>query len=194
MCPAIDTAIAPCTQVRSTLLVGSLHALRVRGHGEAYVARAGAELAAKIAAPGAPQWLPIELAEAHYGACDAMRLSVDEMLKIGGVVAPTAASGVQILLRAARTTGVNVWTALDRTPTYWRRMYEGSAIEVIKTGPKDATLIVRRNSLARYVYWRVGLRGIIGELARALAVKAIAREDATRSLAHDSVTYSLSWV
>ena len=186
--------IEPCVRVRSTLLVGSLRALRSRGHGALYLAAIDPHAAETISALGVPQWLPIQIAEAHYAACDSLKLSVDEMLKVGALVAPTAASGVQVILRAARTTGATPWTALDRAPTYWRRMYDGSGLVVTKTGPKDATITIRRNALARYTYWRTGLRGIVVELARGLSAAAFARELASAGLMRDSVTYGLSWV
>lgn len=188
------TAVTPCTQVKSTLLLGSLRALRARGHGDAYMARVDPHVAETIADVGVPRWLPIDVAAAHYAACDAMKLSTDEMLKIGAIVAPTAASGVTVILQAARTTGADPWTALERAPTYWSRMYDGSALSVKKTGPKDASIFIRRNALARYAYWRTGLRGIVLELARALSTAAYVREVAQGAAVHDAVTYALSWV
>jgi len=190
----MSLATEQCSRVKSTLLVGSLRALRLRGHGDAYLAHVDPHVAETLSAIGVPQWLPIEVAEAHYSACDALGLSHDEMMKIGAVVAPTAASGVRVILRAAATTGATPWTALERAPTYWGRMYDGSSLSVTKTGPKDATIVIRRNSLARYEYWRTGLRGIIVELARALSTAAFAREVGAHAVVHDSVTYSLSWV
>jgi hypothetical protein len=188
------TGVEPCSRVRSTLLLGSLHALRSRGHGDAYLTNIDATAAATILGVAVPQWLPIQIAEAHYSACDAIGLTVDEMLKIGAIVAPTAASGVRVILQAARTTGATPWTVLERAPLYWGRMYDGSALSVAKTGPKDATIVIRRNSLARFAYWRTGLRGIIVELARALSTTAIAREVGSITVTHDTVTYALSWV
>jgi hypothetical protein len=187
-----DTGIEPCERVRSTLLAGSVRALRTRGHGDAYAAHIAPKDLDEISALGAPRWLPVRVAAAHYGACDALRLSVDEMLKIGASVSMTTASGVQVILRAARTTGATPWTVLDRAPTYWKRMYDGSGLVVLKTGPKDATICVRRNSLSRSAYWRTGLRGIILDLTRALSTTAFARETGY-DRAHDAVTYGLSW-
>jgi hypothetical protein len=188
------TAIEPCVRVKSTLLVGSLRALRSRGHGDAYLSKVEPEVVKTISALGVPQWLDIRIAEGHYAACDALRLTVDEMMKVGAVVAPTAASGVQVILHAARTTGATPWTVLDRAPMYWKRMYDGSNLAVSKTGPKDATIAIRRNVLARYAYWRIGLRGIVVELARSLSTTAYARELPSPGLMHDAVTYGLSWV
>jgi hypothetical protein len=188
------TGVEPCSRVKSTLLVGSLQALRSRGHGEAYLGHIDPRVAETISAVGVPQWLPIDIAEAHYAACDALGLTVDEMMKVGAIVAPTAASGVRVILRAAQTTGATPWTVLERAPTYWARMYDGSELSVSKTGPKDATIFVRGNALARYAYWRTGLRGIIVELARALSTMAYARESPARAMVHDAVTYKLSWV
>jgi hypothetical protein len=185
--------VVPPRNVRSTLLIGSLQALRMRGHADAYLSRIPARVADALSATGAPIWLPIELADAHYKACDELHLGVDEILAIGAVVAPTAASGVQVVLRAARAGGVTPWTALANAPRYWSRMYDGSALRVVKDGPKDATILIEANPLARYAYWRIGLRGIIGELARLLSSVAYAREVAV-GVERDSVTYSLQWV
>jgi hypothetical protein len=75
----------PCSRVKSTLLVGSLRALRARGHGDAYLAHVDPHVAETLSAIGVPQWLPIDVAEAHYGACDALGLTHDEMMKIGAI-------------------------------------------------------------------------------------------------------------
>jgi len=131
------------------------------------------------------------VAHAHYAACDALKLSVDVMLELGAQVAPTAASGVQVILHAARTTGATPWTVMTRAPTYWGRMYEGSALIVTERGPKEALIAVHGNTLARYAYWRIGFRGIIASLARSLAVSVVAREVSRTS---DTVSYALSWV
>ena len=190
--------VKACERVRSTLVIGSLLALRARGHGDAYAARIPELMLEKISSIGVPQWLPMEVAEAHYAACDALKLGVEEMLEIGGAVAPTAASGVSIILSAARSTGATPWTILERAPTYWKRMYDGGALVIEKKGPKDAMIDVRANALARYAYWRVGFRGIIVALARGLSTSALAREVAPRGSTPDAppdaVTYALSWV
>jgi hypothetical protein len=190
--------VEPCRRVRSTLLFGSLRALRAHGHGDAYAARIRPAVPEAFSSLGVPQWLPLDVAEAHYAACDALGLDVEEMLRIGASVAPTAASGVQVILQAARTTGATPWTALERAPKYWNRMYDGSALEISKRGPKDASVVIRRNALARYAYWRIGLRGIIGELLRVLSTSSVVREVVVRASPaddpRDSVTYILAWV
>jgi hypothetical protein len=136
---SLTTGVEPCARVKSTLLVGSMQALRSRGHGEAYLKHIDRRVAEAISAVGVPQWLPIEVAEVH--------------------------------LRSVRC---------DRADR--------------RRGPKDATIDIRGNSLARYAYWRTGLRGIIVELARALSTTAYAREVFARAVVHDAVTYTLSWV
>ncbi len=183
--------VARCSRVRSTLLATSVHALRLRGHADAYAAEAGEALVATLAGVGAPSWLPVEVAESHYAACDRLGLAVDEILAIGAAVAPTAASGIQVLLRVARGGGVTPWTALENLPRYWSRMYDGSAARAEILGPKDAQVVVEGHPLARFAYWRTGLRGIIAELTRALSTRAYVRElSRTRA---DGVIYSVAW-
>lgn len=184
--------VPPCGRVRSTLLLGSLKALRDRGHGEHYRANAGADLHERILTTGAPTWFDIGIAEAHYAACDALGLPDDEVLRIGAAVAPIQTSGIDVVFRAARIGGATPWTVLNNVGRYWGRMYEGSGVVVTEVGPKDAQVEIFSQPLARSPYWCTGLRGIIQALGAALAEKAYARELASRG--RDRVSYSLAWV
>jgi hypothetical protein len=186
--------LQPCKNIRSTLLLSSMRALRERGHFERYARVAPPGFATRLAAAGAPQWLPIALAEAHYGACDALGLSELEVLALGGQVATVQASGIQVLLRAARAGGATPWTALRNINLYWSRMYDGSAVRIVERGPKDVLLVVESNALVRIDYWRIGLRGILGALGRGLSTSAYVNEIRRADPSSDSVTYSLAWV
>ena len=132
------------------------------------------------------------MAEAHYTACDGLRLSTDEMLQIGAAVAPVHASGVSVVLRAARAGGATPWTVLHNGARYWARMYDGSAITVTEKGPKDALIAITAQPLAASRYWRTGLRGILLALGNGLSQKAHVREMPAQG--GDEVTYSLAWV
>jgi hypothetical protein len=143
---------------------------------------------------GAPTWLSMDAAMAHYNACNLLNLSVDETLRIGGRVAFIDASGVQLVLRVGKAGGATPWTVIRNAPTYWSRMYDGSWLEFEcqEVGPKDARIIIHRNSLARFAYWRTGLRGVITELTGALSTRAYVHEQ-IRDTTNDSVTYAVSW-
>jgi hypothetical protein len=189
---ASPRSVVPCSRVRSTLLVGSLKALRDHGHGERYASIVGPAFYERILTMGAPTWLELAAAQTHYHACDALHLSMDEILRIGAAVAPVAVSGIAVMIRAAKAGGVTPWTVLRNADRYWARMYDGSAAIVTEAGPKDARIEIVAQPLARSTYWRTGCRGVIKTAAGAFAEKAYAREVPSR--ADDRVVYSLSWV
>jgi len=184
--------VTSCVRVRSTLLVSSLKALRVHGYAERYREKVGDAFYERILTTGAPTWFEMATAETHYAACDALALSLDEILQIGATVAPVQTSGVDVVLRAARAGGATPWTVLNNAGRYWGRMYDGSGVIVTEKGPKDAHVEILRQPLARSPYWRTGLRGIMQSLTGALSEKAYVRDLPGRG--RDRVTYSVAWV
>ena len=191
-----DALVRPCTQVRSTILLSSIQTLREAGYGERYDARMPERARERLCAVGAPSWLPIDLAWTHYATCNALGLSVDEVLAIGAKVDPVHVSGVGLVLRAARAGGVTPWAVFDNAARYWQRMYDGGRLDVAREGPKDARLVVRGQPLVRFAYWRTGLRGIVLSLAQALSVRAYVHEEMGRQ--HDAglpwVEFHVAWV
>ncbi len=186
---ALRTDVVPCSRVRSTVIVSSIHALRAAGHYDAYAARVDPGVRERLVTLGAPTWLPVDLARAHYTACDALRLPGDEVRRISGALAPVHASGVDVLIRAARVGGLSPWAIFTRAPRYWERMYEGGALVVHEDGPKDARLVVLGQPLAEVGYWRTGFAGILCALADALSTRAYVKE----TPGPQSVSYGISW-
>jgi hypothetical protein len=74
------------THLRGTLLMSSRRALQRFGHFEPYRALLPPHVEMAVASSVAGAWLPIELGVAHYRACDALQLSVDDTLKLGAAV------------------------------------------------------------------------------------------------------------
>ena len=82
--PGGRAAVAPLTHLRSTLLGASILALKHHGLYERYLAQLPDARRDEILLAVAGQWLPIELGEIHYNACDAMGLPEDEIVAIAG--------------------------------------------------------------------------------------------------------------
>jgi hypothetical protein len=188
--------VRPCARVKSTVVVSSMQALREAGHGNRYDARLPENVREKLFTGGAPVWFPLDLAWTHYATCNSLGLSSEEILAIGARVAPVQASGVSIILRAARAGGVTPWTVLDNAPRYWQRMYDGAQLDVYRDGPKDARLVLQGQPLARLSYWRLGFEGILLSLTQALSTRAYVRQELSRDTSEGppSVTYHLAWV
>jgi hypothetical protein len=180
---------APCTNVRSTVLISSIQTLRSSGNYDAYAANVDGAVRERLLAVGAPVWLPIELAVAHYRACDALALPNEDVRRTSAALAPIHVSGVDVVLRAARAGGASPWTIFSRAPTYWERMYMGGRLVVHQDGPKDARLTVHGQPLADFAYWRAGFAGILGALAEALSTRAYVQESRPRGV----TTFSISW-
>ena len=71
--------LARVTRVRSTLLQSSLNSLRTHAYYDRYLAVVDPSYREVILGSLAPEWLPMEVAEAHYRACDALQLTTEEM-------------------------------------------------------------------------------------------------------------------
>ena len=76
----------PVSRVRSTLLSASLQGLRMMGWEKRYYDALPPALHHEIRALIAGVWLPVDLAVAHYTACDRMELSTDEIKEMGKAV------------------------------------------------------------------------------------------------------------
>lgn len=182
----------PCVAVRGTLILASLQALRQRDHYERYLSLLEPSARNEITALRASQWVRIALAEAHYGACDALGLTTAEKLAIGADVSRVDAVGVHVLIGLARAGGVDMWSILDRVPSSWSRMYQGSRVHVEKGGPKDARFFVTANGLARFDHWRVGLRGVGEGLFRRFCSRVYVRELLAQRTP-DSLSFTIAW-
>lgn len=74
------------THCRTTLLFTSLQAIKRHGYYDRYVAALSPRHLDTILSSAAGMWLPIEVGVAHYTACDALDIPLDEQLEIGGEV------------------------------------------------------------------------------------------------------------
>jgi hypothetical protein len=184
--------LVPLTQVRSTLLIASLNGLKQSGLAERYFARLPAALHADMRDLPAGIWVPASLAQTHYGTCEALDLTPQEIQAMGSSVATvTAQVFFRLVLRTAREAGATPWTILGNSHRYWSRYYDGSAVSLTKLGPKEAHLEIRATPLARFAYWRGAFRAILVALAEPFCAKAYVRE-----LAQPSATgamYRVAW-
>jgi hypothetical protein len=180
-----------CTHVRSTIIVSSIQAIRDAGHGERYASLVAPEVRERLLGLGAPAWLPIELGEAHYAACDALGLRIDEIHGIAARVAPVHASGATLL---ARVSGISPWTVLSNAPRFWARMYEGADLRVHEDGPRDARIVIAGQPLARVGYWRIGFAGVLRALTQSLAIRVHVTDRVAPGSDAPTVTFAMAWV
>jgi hypothetical protein len=149
------------TRVRSTLLISSVQSLRSRGLFDRYLEHLPRELQEPILGAVAGTWVDVEVAAAHYRACDALSLSVLDQVAMGGTVGDSVnGTFLRTVFHIARTTGITPWVALKQYTKLWERIFDSGDLEVDKLGPKEALVQMYGLPLFSIPYFRVALRGM----------------------------------
>jgi len=158
--------IAPATAYRSTWLLSSLQALKDRGHSDDYFRVLPAEQHEPIRSLVAGIWLPLDLARAHYLACESLQLGVQEQVALGRAVSDKAqGSMLGTVVRMAKAAGVTPWTVLPQYGKLYQRGVQGGAVAVFKLGPKEARIEVVACELFDIPYFRTAFRGVLQGIA-----------------------------
>jgi len=137
--PAPPDAIGELTHVRGTLLASSIQSLRSRGLFERYTALLSHEYRDRVLNSVAGEWLSTELALAHYTACDALRLTVEEQIAMGHDVSKrTHETFLGLVVKMARGMGVTPWVVLPKINSLYQRIFRGGGIQITRLSPKQA--------------------------------------------------------
>jgi hypothetical protein len=182
--------------VRGSLIASSLHTLRELGHFEHYLTHLPEKYREPVLFGLASSWLPLEVAEAHYQACDDLRLDDGSIIQIGEAVARRImGTFLGTLLRTGRGFGAapTPWLALGQYHRICERILDGGKYMVIERGPKDATVQTRGVPLFRSRYFRTATLGMFRGGVGMFAKSCFAKELPERS-SHDSLSVSLRWV
>ncbi|HEY2518430.1 MAG TPA: hypothetical protein VGI39_46495 [Polyangiaceae bacterium] len=151
----------PVKRVRSTIIAGGLAALRANGHFDSYAAALDGESREALLATVAGAWLPVDLALAHYRACDALQLSHADMLAIGLTVGSRAHDSLLLgLKQLASAAGVTPWTLVSQYDRLWARTFDGGGFRILRVGPKDGVIELNQVPLAASPYFRSAFCGV----------------------------------
>ena len=166
---ALPDVIAPTTHVRSTLIQSSLKQLKASGHFDEYERRLPQAQRAEILDSVAPTWLSIEVAMAHYQACDELQLSTAELTRLGEAVGKLINNVlISVLARAAKAAGITPWQFYGQLGRVWSRAFQGGAVGLKRVGETESLIEIRGLPLCRFEYFRFGCAGVftsIGNLA-----------------------------
>lgn len=167
----------PASHTRSTLITTSIQTLRAHGRFADYEKALPRELSDTILTVVAGMWLPMNVAEAHYGACNALGLSIQEQFAIGKEVGDRVQGTILgLLVRTAKQAGLTPWTGLSQCKKLYERLFQGGAVKLVKLGPKEARIEVVNNRLFSFAYFRNGFRGLACAGAELFCEKAYAHE------------------
>lgn len=169
----LPDAIAPATQVRSTLIQSSLKQLKASGHFDAYERRLPDSMRAEILDTLAPTWLGMDVAMAHYQACDELQLTAAELMRIGEAVGKLINNVLlSALARAAKLTGITPWQFYGQLGRVWSRAFQGGAVGLSRTGAAESLIDIRGLPLCRFEYFRYGCCGVFTSIAALAASRA----------------------
>jgi hypothetical protein len=169
--------VRPATQFRSTWLTSSMRALRERNLEAAYFARLPRIYHEAVRSSVAGVWLPIEVAEAHYAACDGLGLQPSEIMEIGKAVTRFAhKTSYSFALRLVSEAGVTPWTCFGIQQRLWAQVWVGGDVGTFKLGPKEARVEIVGWPCSRFAYCRVAMRGLLVGQTELFCSKAYAHE------------------
>jgi hypothetical protein len=171
---ALPEVLRPVTAVRSTLIQSSLESMRKRGHYDRYLTLVAPAYRARILETIAAEWLDMDLALAHYTACDALGLGHDELLEIGeGVGEYIQGTFVAMIVRRARVLGLTPWVPLAQFQRLWDRLMTGGGVSLTRTGPNEARAEACLLPLAQLGYFRTAFCGVIASAIKLGAGKNV---------------------
>jgi hypothetical protein len=182
------------THVRGSLIVSSLQGLRELGFYERYLEHLPASARDSVLFAIAASWLPLETAMAHYAACEAMKLSNDELGTIGqNVSARIMGTFLGTVVRASRkVANVNApLIALENYDKLWDRLLQGGGCRVRQLGPKDAVVESFGMPMLEYRYFRIAYAAVIRGAGLMFAKSFYARVERSSATA---LTVVVSWV
>lgn len=160
------------THVSSTLLASSMQSLRAKNLYERYVTLLPAAYRDQVLTTVVGEWLPIECGRAHYGACDALGLTVAEQTAMGyDVHRRVHETFLGLVVRMAKGVGVTPWVVLARSNTLYQKLWRGGGTQIVKHGPKDATIEVVGVTLIDIPYFRNAMLGMYEAAVRLFATR-----------------------
>jgi hypothetical protein len=173
---AVSAACA-VSAVRGTLIASSILSLRAHGYYERYLEGLADPYRDRVLTAIATEWLGVDVAMAHYVACEALGLSAQVQRAIGEEVGDRAQKTFfGFLIRSARTTGVTPWTAFSYVHRARERMFQGGDLSVVKLGPKEARVTCVGLPFTRVPYFRNGFVGVQSAGLRLFTSKVYVRE------------------
>ncbi len=179
--------------MRGTVLLGSIQAVRESPRWDEYVKFLETQYHEPLLTTVAASWVPLEIAAAHYRACDKLGLSVEEQVNNGRKTFARA-SGVIFgtVTKMAKEVGVTPWTLMAQFPRFWARSYDGGGVQVRKVGPKEAYVDVIRAPLFGSRYHRNAVRGVIVSSIDLFCSKGYMTERLGAGV-QDGVAYRVQW-
>jgi hypothetical protein len=193
--PVPRERVTLATEYAGSALATSFRILREWGHYDAYMEHLPREYHEQVLGIVSGQWVPIELALAHYRACNELRLPHEEIVEMGEESSRRLYSPLFVLAaKLVSKAGVTPWSVFRKLPESWARTLRGgSAVSVVKLGPKEARFELEGYPLAEIEYVRVGFIGVVKNPLELFCRRATVRE-VRGPRRPNSAAYVATWV
>lgn len=184
----------PVTAIKHVALTMSLTQLQESGYYERYVQLIDPEVLKQLHSGLAMAWTPVELALAHYQACENMMLTNEQLAALGkGVGTRISETSLVVSSKASREGGADLWKELDSVHRMWARLNQGGSAQVTKLGPNEMLLELRGFKLPRFRYYRQAQGTFICSAFAAAGVRMTSARLVRYSEPRDEVSYRFSW-
>jgi hypothetical protein len=186
--------VQDATSFRSTWLSSSLLALRERNLTDRYLTLLPREHHQAVLESVAGVWLPIDVAVAHYTACDGLGLSRREAWDLGvEVTRKVHGTSLALAIRLAKNAGVTPWSILAQLNRLWERVWRGGGVAVYRRGPKEAVIEVIQWRCAGIRYVRDTMPAVVHGIVEMFCKKAYVTDVASLATT-SSLGMKVQWV
>jgi hypothetical protein len=189
-----ELSVGPLTAVRRVLIQSSLASLQDLGHFDRYRAAIEPDILAQLTDAIGPGWVPVELALAHYRACDALKLNATEMSLLGGRVGERVQSALLVLSKSmVDQPALAPWPAMSAFARMRRRMLQGSSSEYVKVSHTELLIEILDNVLLGVPYYRGAFASWLCAALRGLGVEVTTARISSYRKDGMAVEIRLSW-
>ena len=151
-----DLTRGPVRAVRRMLVHSSIAEIQQLGLYDEYLSKIDKPTLERIHELIGPGWMPVELAQAHYEACNRLSLS-DEQIRATGMRAGEK-MGSQLIVGAQISSVAGERAAFSRMG---RRLHEGGSTQYVKLGPQKLIIEHLGNPLFAERYYRIAHGGFM---------------------------------
>lgn len=179
----------PVIAVRNVVVPSSLALLRDHGYFDRYSKSIDPSVLHRLSTNLAPGWVGLDLVEAHYFACDALNLSLEELERLGQSAGQRVRETFLVVPGTKnRAEAIDVWGTTNQLHRVWKRLYQGGSVQIAKLGPTERLVDFRGFSLNKYRYFRNAIVASIQGAHEAIGV----RIESVKAVRYDPSTHELT--
>jgi hypothetical protein len=191
--PDARAHVAPLRAINSSVVVASRSMLRDYDGFDAYLARLSPSARDALAATPAGIWMPVDLARAHFEACDALGLSEVARVEMARKIAARLHGPVfRVAFRLAGAAGATPLLLAAKSVKLWPERNQGGDILIVQTAPNQARVELLGYTLADIIFVRSLWRGTLEGNARLVMPRARVTE-LTAECTATKLVYAMSW-